>query len=95
MTRRHSITVITMAVWAGLSAASAATLPAPDGQYAVGVATTEFVDSSRLLDEGDPSSGPRRLPAIVWYPASDPADAQGSAYLERAVAATTLPGHRP
>lgn len=89
MTIGHSI--IAVAAWIGISAASAATLPVPDGEYGVGVARTEFVDPSRSLDAGDPSSGPRRLPAIVWYPASGRADAEGSAYLEHEVAATTLP----
>ncbi|HEY0182923.1 MAG TPA: hypothetical protein VGC09_08965 [Rhodopila sp.] len=91
MTIGHSI--IAVAAWIGVSAASAAALPVPDGEYAVGVTRTEFVDPSRLLDPGDPSSGPRRLPAIVWYPASAhaAAAAEGSAYLEHDVAATTLP----
>lgn len=89
MTIGHSI--IAIAAWIGISAASAATLPVPDGEYGVGVARTEFVDPSRSLDAGDPSSGPRRLPAIVWYPVSGRADAEGSAYLEHEVAATTLP----
>jgi predicted dienelactone hydrolase len=91
MTRRYSITALAMAAWMGIPAASAATLPAPDGGYAVGVARTEFVDPSRLLDAGDPSSGPRRLPAIVWYPADGHAATEGSAYLEDDVAAITLP----
>ncbi len=91
MTRRHSITAIAMAIWIGISTASAATLPVPDGEYAVGMARTEFVDPSRLLDQADPASGPRRLPAIVWYPASGPAAAEDSLYLEHEVAATTLP----
>lgn len=91
MTRRHSITAVAIAVWIGISAASAAALPVPDGKYAVGVSRAEFVDPSRLLDAGDPSSGPRRLPAIVWYPANGHVAAEGSAYLEHDVAATTLP----
>lgn len=91
MTIGHSIIAIAIAAWIGIPAASAATLPVPDGEYGVGVARTEFVDPSRSLDAGDPSSGPRRLPAIVWYPASGHADAEGSAYLEHEVAATTLP----
>lgn len=91
MTRRYSITAVAMAVWIGISTASAAALPVPDGEYAVGMARTEFVDPSRLLDESDPASGPRRLPAIVWYPASGPAPVEGSPYLEHEIAATTLP----
>ena len=91
MTRSYSITAVAMAVCIGLSTASAAALPVPDGEYAVGVARTEFTDPSGLLDAGDPTSGPRRLPAIVWYPASGSTGAEGSAYLEQEVAATTLP----
>lgn len=91
MSRRHPITALALALGMVTHAASAAELPVPDGDYAVGVARTEFVDSSRLLDAGDPTSGPRRLPAIVWYPASGRTDAGASAYLESGVAATTVP----
>lgn len=91
MTRRYSITAVALAVWIGMSATSAATLPVPDGGYAVGVVRAEFTDPSRLLDASDPSSGPRRLPAVVWYPAHGHAEAEGAAYLQPEVAATTLP----
>lgn len=91
MTLRYSIIAIALAAWAGMVDASASALPAPDGEHAVGMARAEFVDPSRTLDAGDPASGPRRLPATVWYPADAAAAGEGAAYLEDAVAATTLP----
>lgn len=69
----------------------AASLPAPDGAFAVGVARGEFVDATRRLDLEDASSGPRRLPGLAWYPAEGP-PAADSAYLAPEVAATTLAG---
>lgn len=66
-------------------------LPAPDGAHAVGMARAEFVDPARRLDAQDPASGPRRLPAIVWYPASGDVGVERSAYMASDVAATTMP----
>lgn len=93
---RQTFTSIAIAVAAMVvaTAASAAALPAPDGAHAVGTVRAEFVDPSRPLDAGDPASGPRRLPAIVWYPAEggNGRDAAAApAYLEGDAAATTLP----
>jgi predicted dienelactone hydrolase len=82
---------VAVAAWAPVAAAApAARLPAPDGRYAVGVVRSEFVDRSRRLDADDPASGPRRLPAIVWYPA---AGRRGGdvAYMTAAEAAATAP----
>lgn len=61
----------------------------PDGAHAVGVSRTEFVDRSRRLDVADPGSGPRRLPAVVWYPADG--DGDDSAYMVGDAANVTLP----
>ncbi|MCD9028216.1 hypothetical protein LDO26_08330 [Luteimonas sp. BDR2-5] len=91
MIPRYSIIAVAIAAWIGMSAASASALPAPDGEHAVGVVRAEFVDPSRPLDAGDRAGGPRRLPAIVWYPADAPAAGEPAAYLEDEVAATTLP----
>ncbi|MCD9030464.1 hypothetical protein LDO32_01780 [Luteimonas sp. Y-2-2-4F] len=92
---RHTFTSLAIAVAAlvAAAAASATDWPAPDGEHAVGVVRAEFVDPSRPLDAADPASGPRRLPAIVWYPAqaADSGDAAAPAYLEGDAAATTLP----
>ncbi len=85
---RRSFVGLVIAAWATLGSAS--TLPAPDGKHAIGVVRAEFVDSSRRLDADDPDSGPRRLPAIVWYPAQG--RAVGNAlYLEAEVAAVGVP----
>lgn len=65
-------------------------MPMPDGKYDVGVLRTEFVDSSRRLDASDPASGPRALPAIVWYPAKGRA-VGGATYLEGDAAAVRVP----
>lgn len=91
MTIRRSITSIAIAAWATVVAASAPALPVPDGEHAVGVARAEFIDPSRRLDAGDRASGPRRLPAIVWYPADGRAVAGSSAYMQGDAVATTLP----
>ncbi len=45
------------------------------------------------LDAADPASGPRRLPAIVWYPAKGRA-VGGATYMEGDAAAVTSAGHR-
>ena len=89
----HPVVALSLAIAAclGVPAARAAALPVPDGAYAVGVARSEFVDASRHLDPADPASGPRRLPAVVWYPAQGEAPAQPSAYLQAEDAAVTLP----
>jgi predicted dienelactone hydrolase len=81
-----------MAAWAAFASApaSASALPMADGKYDVGVVRAEFADPSRRLDAADPASGPRRLPAIVWYPAKGRA-VGGSAYLEGDAATVTLP----
>ncbi|WP_158636470.1 hypothetical protein [Luteimonas marina] len=93
--RTRTVTVTTIAaaiaLWIGSAAASEPILPPPDGEHAVGVARAEFVDPSRRLDAGDPASGPRRLPAIVWYPADGRSAAEGSAYIEGEAATVTLP----
>ena len=88
-----TVTVIAAAIalWVGVAVASAPTLPVPDGAHAVGVARAEFIDPSRRLDAGDPASGPRRLPAIVWYPADGRTAGEGSAYMEGDAATVTLP----
>ncbi|MBD9480161.1 hypothetical protein [Pseudoxanthomonas sp. PXM02] len=89
MPLKRSVMAIAIATLAGM--ADASTLPAPDGEYAVGVLRTEFVDSARTLDATDAASGPRRLPAVVWYPAQARSGAKDSAYLPSDIAATTLP----
>lgn len=90
--RTRSLVAFAIAIeaWAAVAQAAEPGLPAPDGAYAVGTARAEFVDPSRRLDAADPASGPRRLPAIVWYPA-ERQQAADAAYLEKAVAAVTLP----
>ena len=75
----RSSLVAVMATWAAVASATA--VPIPDGEYAVGVVRAEFVDPSRRLDAADPSSGPRRLPSIVWYPADGRA-AGSAAYMD-------------
>jgi predicted dienelactone hydrolase len=81
---------IAIAALAANESVPAQVLPAPDGKYAVGVVRTEFVDPSRRLDADDAASGPRRLPAIVWYPSRRRA-ADGEPYMSDDVAALTLP----
>lgn len=93
MTLAHPIAALSLAVAGCLASAAVAgapALPAPDGAYAVGVARTEFVDGARALDPLDPTGGPRRLPAVVWYPADDRAG-EGTAYLAGDAATVTLP----
>jgi predicted dienelactone hydrolase len=87
--RRFSLGIV-IATWAAVASLPAWALPAPDGEHAVGVIRAEFVDSSRHLDAGDAASGPRRLPAIVWYPARERAPGN-SLYMEPAVAAVRVP----
>lgn len=92
MTLRYSLIAIALAACTVLSEAAATALPLPDGAYAVGMIRTEFADPERPLDASDPASGPRRLPAIVWYPAEAPrTGVNDSAYLEPDIAAITLP----
>lgn len=79
-----------MAIGLAIATASAPALPAADGDHAVGMVRTEFVDPSRQLDADDPASGPRRLPALVWYPAEGPATG-GAAYMDGDTATVTLP----
>lgn len=81
---------IALAARAGSAPNPGPALPSPDGKYSVGVVRAEFVDASRRLDAADDTSGPRRLPAIVWYPSRG--RVAGSApYLDDDVAAVTLP----
>lgn len=94
MTRRRPLALLSFAIAAclgGATPASAERLQAPDGRYAVGVVRTEFVDASRTLDVGNTASGPRRLPAVVWYPAQAVAPAKQSSYLSEGGISTTLP----
>lgn len=95
MTIRNSIAVLTFAIAACLAGApvGAESLQTPDGRYAVGVSRVEFVDAARTLDPSDATSGPRRLPAVVWYPSqgSAPVSEGKAAYLPRPIAEVTLP----
>ncbi|MFC4312501.1 hypothetical protein ACFPN2_25685 [Steroidobacter flavus] len=88
----QSFVCMIVAAWAAFASApaSASALPMTDGKYDVGVVRSEFVDLSRRLDAADPASGPRRLPAIVWYPAKGRA-VGGAAYMEGDAATITLP----
>jgi predicted dienelactone hydrolase len=88
----QSFFCIVIAAWAAFASApvSASAVPMPDGKYDVGVVRAEFADPSRRLDAADPASGPRRMPAIVWYPAKGRA-VGGAAYLEGDAATVTLP----
>lgn len=83
-------TSIAIAVCAAFASGPAAAAPMPDGMHDVGVIRGEFVDPSRRLDASDPASGPRRLPAIVWYPAKGRA-VGGATYLEGDAAAVRVP----
>lgn len=87
----HSFTCIAIVAWAAVASTAVAAVPMPDGEYAVGVVRAEFVDSSRRLDAADPASGPRRMPAIVWYPAAGRAAAGDVPYMQGDVAAVTVP----
>jgi predicted dienelactone hydrolase len=94
MTRRHTLAVLSFAIATCLCAGTSARaegLQAPDGRYAVGVVRTEFVDAARTLEVDNTSSGPRRLPAVVWYPAQIAQSAKQSSYLTDGGIATTLP----
>jgi predicted dienelactone hydrolase len=87
---RYSFTCIAIAAWAAFASVPVSAAPMSDDKYGVGVIRAEFVDPSRRLDANDPASGPRRLPAVVWYPA-DGRTAGHAAYMERDTAAITLP----
>ncbi|MCD9005983.1 hypothetical protein LDO31_07000 [Luteimonas sp. XNQY3] len=87
----RSLFAITALASACTAALAAPSLPQPDGAHAVGVVRTEFVDPGRLLDADDPDSGPRRLPAVVWYPATGQAPADGAAYLSPEAGTATVP----
>ncbi|MET0327252.1 MAG: hypothetical protein ABW163_00630 [Luteimonas sp.] len=91
MTPVRSLFTLTVLAGACSAALCAQPLTPPDGPYAVGVLRTEFVDGTRLLDADDPASGPRRLPAVVWYPAEASARAGSAAYLPAEATTTTLP----
>ncbi|PZQ33023.1 MAG: hypothetical protein DI562_02390 [Stenotrophomonas acidaminiphila] len=88
MPLKRSVIPVAIATLFGLADAFA--LPSPDGEYAVGMLRTEFVDAARTLDASDPASGTRRLPAVVWYPAAARAGSKDSAYLAPNIATTTL-----
>lgn len=90
--RALTFSFIAIAGWAALASAAshASAMPKVDGEYEVGVIRAEFVDPSRRLEPGDPLSGPRRLPAIVWYPAAQ-GGADSTAYFDGAAATVTLP----
>lgn len=97
---RLTFTALALATWSVAAMASPPALPAADGPYAVGVRTFAFVDATRTLDgdavdgrprTGDaPASGPRRLPAIAWYPAERGASGDAP-YLAGEAATVTLP----
>lgn len=94
MKRHTPFAVLSLAVFACLSAggsARAQELPSPDGRYGVGVVRTEFVDPARTLQVADKADGPRRLPAVVWYPTQAATPEQTVGYLSDAGVATTLP----
>ena len=91
MTSLRSFFVVTALASACTAALAAPSLPSPDGGYPVGVVRTEFADPTRLLDAADPDSGPRRLPAVVWYPAVESAPVDGAAYLAPEAVTTTVP----
>lgn len=84
--------LIIVAAWAAGASAptSVSAMPMPDGKHDVGVVRAEFVDSSRRLDAADSASGPRHLPAIVWYPAAGRA-VGGAPYMEGDAAAVRVP----
>ncbi|MCD9125810.1 hypothetical protein [Luteimonas fraxinea] len=91
MTSLRSFFVVTALASACTAALAAPSLPSPDGGYPVGVVRTEFADPTRLLDAADPDSGPRRLPAVVWYPAVESALVDGAAYLAPEAVTATVP----
>lgn len=93
MMRRSFISIV-IAAWAATASSpvlAVPPLPVPDGEYAVGLVRAEFVDSSRQLDSADPTSGPRRIPAIVWYPTHGRGASGSSPYMSGDVAAVALP----
>ncbi|MFC6631967.1 hypothetical protein [Microbulbifer taiwanensis] len=67
-------------------------LPAPSGDYAVGVREFELRDHDRpgLLSAGD--GEPRRLLVRIWYPASPSEEAVPVSYFSAGEAATTATG---
>lgn len=89
--RGHSFTFIAIGASAALWSVPVPAAPVPDGKYAVGVIRAEFVDPSRRLDVNDPASGPRRMPAVVWYPAEGRAAAGGETYMKGDAAAVRVP----
>lgn len=91
MSSKLTITAVIALLLCSFTRVHAASLPAPDGNYAVGVVRAEFVDDSRRLDAADPASGPRRIPAVVWYPARGKPSKEWASYLPERIAATTLP----
>jgi predicted dienelactone hydrolase len=87
---RHLFISIAIGAWTAVSATAIAAMPMPDGKHDVGVVRAEFLDQARRLDAADPASGPRRLPAIVWYPAKGRA-VGGATYIEADEAAVRVP----
>ena len=87
---RHLFVSLAITAWTAVSSTAVAAMPMPDGKHDVGVVRAEFVDSSRPLDAADPASGPRRLPAIIWYPAKGRA-VGGATYMEGEAAAVRVP----
>lgn len=81
--------LVSLALWASIEAGAAPRLPAPDGEFSVGVVRGEFVDETRPLDAEAPARGPRRLPSLVWYPA-EKSPGGDSAYLSPEASAATL-----
>ncbi|RZZ89501.1 hypothetical protein [Pseudoxanthomonas winnipegensis] len=92
MKPRTSFAVLSLAILACLSArATAEDLLSADGRYGVGVLRTEFVDPARAMQVANEASAPRRLPAVVWYPAQAATQERAVGYLSEAGIATTLP----
>ncbi len=83
-------TLISLSFLALAQGACAATLPAPDGPFGVGLVRGEFVDTTRRMDVDAADSGPRQLPSLVWYPAEGRAAEGGAPYLSPERAAPTL-----
>lgn len=83
---RRFFALLTLA--AGVSAATAASLPAPDGVHAVGMRRFELTDTARRGVLSTDANEPRVLPGYVWYPA-DPSSQGTRPYLTSTDAALT------
>ena len=55
-------------------------LPAPDGEYAVGVRGFSWIDASRLETASPGASGHREVTVQIWYPAEPNSDATRALY---------------